>query len=285
MSDLGVTQVALIASLAAAFAALPKVQPIPINPSLDSDEIRGLRLPPRPYEIPDDYDVEDLDRQFRGIVNETNMQISDSTQFCVQQPTGEMQVPASLQRLHENLESRLRPFWSSALSSRTVQVSILLHPPCLDADQDAPSFQPIITSNFCTGSDGFFSGIVTIHWDDICTHPVGSRIAFDETYLEHELEVQAQVLEPDDSHVTSPPRTTRIPITQSTVRVISDVDDTVKLARVLDGARAVFHNVFVKDLEEAVIPAMAKWYRVLWGSGARFHYVVSYRVMSMTGRH
>lgn len=271
--------------LAIAFAALPKVQPIPINPSLDPDEtVRGLRLPPRPCEITDDYDVEDLDRQFRGVVDEPDIQVSDPTQCYAQQATGEMS--ASLQRFHENLESRLRPFWASALSSRMVQVSILLHPSCLDAHPHAPSFQPTITSNFCTGSDGFFSGTVTIHWEDICTHPVGSRIAFDETCLEHELEVQAQVLELDDSHVTNnPPRTARIPITQSTVRVISDIDDTVKMARVLDGARAVFHNVFVKDLEEAVIPAMAEWYRVLWGCGVRFHYVVSYRAMSMTVRH
>ena len=124
--------------------------------------------------------------------------------------------------------------------------------------------------------DGYFSGVLVITWDDIRTYPNGSPIVFDGTYLEHELEVHARILEPNYSLITSPPRAAHIPITQSTVRLISDIDDTVKLSRILDGARAVFHNVFVKDLEEAVIPGMAEWYSTLWGSGVRFHYVVSY---------
>ena len=185
-------------------------------------------------------------------------------------------MSAQLKRLHENLESRLRPFWSSALPSRMVRVSVYAHPSCLDTDHHSVPLQPIVTSEFCTGSDGYFSGVLAITWDDICTHPNGSLIAFDETCLEHELEVHAHILEPNYSLTTSPPRAARIPITQSTVRLISDIDDTVKLSRVLDGARAVFHNVFVKYLEEAVIPGMAEWYSTLWGSGVRLHYVVSY---------
>ncbi|KAL4066145.1 hypothetical protein V8B97DRAFT_1934329 [Scleroderma yunnanense] len=260
--------------LAKTFASLPKVQPILSNQPLDPDEtVRGLRLPPRPCEIPDDYDVEDLDRQFKGVMDEPNAQESDLTQFCAQQSTGEMHMSAQLQRFHENLETRMRPFWASALSARIVRISIFAHPLCADANQHASSLQPILTSDLYTGSDGFFSGTLTITWDDICAHPIGSRIAFDETSLEHELEVQAQVIEPEDSHATSTPRAARIPITQSTVRVISDIDDTIKMSRVLDGARAVFHNVFVKDLEETVIPGMAEWYGALWGRGVRFHYV------------
>ena len=64
---------------------------------------------------------------------------------------------------------------------------------------------------------------------------------------------------------------------QSTVRLIFDIDDIVKLSRVLNDPRAVFHNVFVKDLEEAVIPGMAEWYiQHAVGIGVWFHYVVSY---------
>lgn len=68
---------------------------------------------------------------------------------------------------------------------------------------------------------------------------------------------------------------TRIPITHSPIRVISDIDDTVKLSGVLAGARAVFHNVFVKDLADNVIPGMGEWYMSMWSRGVRFHYVVS----------
>jgi phosphatidate phosphatase APP1 len=54
-----------------------------------------------------------------------------------------------------------------------------------------------------------------------------------------------------------------------------DIDDTVKLSNILSGARAVFHNVFVKDLRDNVIPGMGPWYMNMWKRGVRFHYVMS----------
>lgn len=67
-----------------------------------------------------------------------------------------------------------------------------------------------------------------------------------------------------------------IPLSHSSIRVISDIDDTVKLSGILNGARAVFHNVFVKDLRDSVIRGMGDWYTNMWKRGVRFHYVVSY---------
>ncbi|KAF8813021.1 hypothetical protein BYT27DRAFT_7181978 [Phlegmacium glaucopus] len=64
-----------------------------------------------------------------------------------------------------------------------------------------------------------------------------------------------------------------IPITHSPIRVISDIDDTIKLSNILSGARTVFHNVFVKELRDSVIPGMGEWYRLMWSRGIRFHYV------------
>jgi phosphatidate phosphatase APP1 len=72
----------------------------------------------------------------------------------------------------------------------------------------------------------------------------------------------------------------RVPLTYSPIRVISDIDDTVKLSGVHCGARAVFHNVFVKDLEENLIPGMGEWYSEMWRRGVRFHYVVSPQMFS-----
>ena len=66
-----------------------------------------------------------------------------------------------------------------------------------------------------------------------------------------------------------------IPITYSPIRVISDIDDTIKLSNVLSGARTVFQNVFVKEMKDIVIPGMGEWYRKMWDKGIRFHYVVS----------
>lgn len=67
-----------------------------------------------------------------------------------------------------------------------------------------------------------------------------------------------------------------IPITHSPIRIISDIDDTVKHSGVIEGARTVFQNVFVKELKDGVIPGMGDWYTSMWNKGARFHYVVSF---------
>ncbi|KAJ3560136.1 hypothetical protein NP233_g11030 [Leucocoprinus birnbaumii] len=64
-----------------------------------------------------------------------------------------------------------------------------------------------------------------------------------------------------------------VPITHCPIRVISDIDDTVKNSGVTEGARTVFHNVFVKELKDGVIPGMGEWYTSMWKKGARFHYV------------
>ena len=51
------------------------------------------------------------------------------------------------------------------------------------------------------------------------------------------------------------------------IRLISDIDDTVKHAGVLQGAKHVFRNVFVRHLEDLVVRSMVDWYRTLWQKG------------------
>ncbi|KAL0955177.1 hypothetical protein HGRIS_004084 [Hohenbuehelia grisea] len=67
--------------------------------------------------------------------------------------------------------------------------------------------------------------------------------------------------------------TIRMPLTHSPIRIISDIDDTVKRADILSGARAVFHTVFVKELKDIIIPGMGEWYMSMFKRGVRFHYV------------
>ena len=49
----------------------------------------------------------------------------------------------------------------------------------------------------------------------------------------------------------------------------------VKMSNILSRARTVFHNVFVKEMKDIVIPGMGEWYNEMWRRGVRFHYVVS----------
>lgn len=59
------------------------------------------------------------------------------------------------------------------------------------------------------------------------------------------------------------------------VRVISDIDDTIKVSGILHGVRAVFRNVFVRPVGELGVPGMPEWYREMHEQGVSFHYVVS----------
>lgn len=68
------------------------------------------------------------------------------------------------------------------------------------------------------------------------------------------------------THITTP-------ITQAKIRLLSDIDDTIKAADIVTGAKNAFRNVFTKDHEELVIKGMSDWYRSLYDRGIRFHYV------------
>lgn len=136
------------------------------------------------------------------------------------------------------------------------------------------SHGPIIATHVNTAPDGSFQTRFTVRWEDMCQHPGALHIAFGQAQDEHELLAVARLLSPS----TDDPVTTaaKIPLTNSPIRVISDIDDTVKHADVLGGARSVFRNVFVKELSELVIPGMGEWYTRMWNKGVRFHYIVSH---------
>ncbi|KAH7924302.1 hypothetical protein BV22DRAFT_1013585 [Leucogyrophana mollusca] len=293
--------------LAKGFASLPKLQaPQSEYPEFDDEYLASLKLPPRPTEITDDYEVQDLEAQFQNIANRSDSDdVSDCEASRPPSPSSSSHsslntslggvpsaISADLRRLHANLESRLQPFWSSALSARTVRISVYACPSSGPASIDKKDDRerertsldhgPLLCRDISTTSDGSFASNFTIKWKDICTHPLALHIAFDELALEHDLFVVAELISSSlQASVqamllpSEPPAQTsqRVSITHSPVRVISDIDDTVKVSDVVNGARAVFHNVFVKDFQNIIIPGMAEWYNEMWSRGVRFHYV------------
>ncbi|TCD71779.1 hypothetical protein EIP91_003122 [Steccherinum ochraceum] len=216
-----------------------------------------------------------------------------------------------LQKWHANLEQRLYPFWATALSNRTLRIAIYSSDPSLydsvtspplhapNDDEHALHRRPIATKEVTTNPDGSFQARFVLDWETICQHPGALHIAFGDSGLEHELFVSTQLMPApsrpstptsagsggpgagSSQYFTRPPRIPRptvtatlsVPLTHTTVRVISDIDDTVKLSGVVQGARTAFRNVFVKDLGESIIPGMADWYLAMWRRGVRFHYV------------
>ena len=285
--------------------------------------LANVKLPPRPAEITNDYDVDALERQLRRAkrIPDDQASLSDSSSPSSRSSTPDIanagppdingtntsSLSNALQgngelikRLHENLEKRLQPFWSSVIPNRTVRLHLFATPDrdylkqdeeneddlSLDADGG-----PLVTQDVFTAVDGSFQAKFRVNWEELCHHPQALHIAFGEEVEEHEVLIVAHLLPPADVNRPSPLNThtslvqtpatvpltslSRIPITHSPIRVISDIDDTVKYSGILSGARAVFHNVFVKDLRDSVIPGIGEWYAGMWSRGVRFHYVVS----------
>ncbi|KAF5353097.1 hypothetical protein D9758_008708 [Tetrapyrgos nigripes] len=202
--------------------------------------------------------------------------------------------------------ARLQPFWSSVLPNRLVRINIFAShhkspenpSTSSDADVDRVAIEhgPIATQDVMTAADGSFQARFRIDWEEMCQHDAFLHIAFGDPLEEHDILVTAQVIPPSPPRSTyssassstsdlenysqqtpvpdcPPPVHMHISLTHTPLRVVSDVDDTVKLSNISSGARAVFHNVFVKELSELIIPGMGEWYTDMWRKGARFHYV------------
>jgi len=208
---------------------------------------------------------------------------------------------SSVQELHDNLERRLMPFWSSALSDRTVRISLYASEDTAAIaqalgdeayDYDDPRLLPVASRNVTTAQDGSFQTKFGVPWNVLSQHP-GAQISLGDVTTEHDFFVLAELLplppQPPSSPAPQPAPANgapasktqiKVPLSYSPVRVISDIDDTVKTANVLAGARAIFYTVFVQNLVELVIPGMGDWYDEMWQRGARFHYVVRSSVIS-----
>ncbi|KZF19544.1 hypothetical protein L228DRAFT_251163 [Xylona heveae TC161] len=57
------------------------------------------------------------------------------------------------------------------------------------------------------------------------------------------------------------------------VSVISDIDDTIKHSGVASGAREMFRNTFIRELDELSIDGVKEWYSKLAEMGVKMHYV------------
>lgn len=282
-----------------------------LTPSTE-ELLRTVNLPPRPEEMTVEREMEMLERQLTRLKSPKQgaMDSDDSNSSRSSSPTRDpidyeaekvvanqnplaaaASIPEELVRkLHANLEARLLPFWSSVLPARTVRIRIFA--PSGNPGSSSPDHQHLAVQEVQTGVDGSFQTMFRILWEDICHHPAALHIAFGDPSDEHEFFVTAELLsnrKPDASASSSmsdltstrsltplPPTaatSTHVPLTCSAIRVISDIDDTVKHSDIVGGARSVFRNVFVNELEELVIPGMGEWYTKMWKQGVRFHYV------------
>ncbi|KAF8877922.1 hypothetical protein BD779DRAFT_1556352 [Infundibulicybe gibba] len=301
--------------LAKGFASLPKLAseaieaapeslpPIKLSPSTE-ELLKSVKLPPRPTEITEASEIEALERQFQR----ANPDIGDDPSPASSRSSLDMESPASsssqpshpetanpgtalgsdLRKLHANLESRLRPFWSSALSARKIRLYVFAYPYQDDLPRDNRKIMqtsvPLAAMDVSTAIDGSFDARFRVSWKTFAEHLMTSDEPSQGAPREQALVLCATILPPStqlsptpptfsSSRESNPSSTIRVNITNCPIRVISDIDDTVKHSGVLSGARAVFHNVFVKELRDIIIPGMGEWYTSMWDRGVRFHYV------------
>ncbi|KAF7361611.1 hypothetical protein MVEN_00504300 [Mycena venus] len=263
------------------------------------DLLADIKLPPRPTEITEDFEVEALERQFQRINRSdsaSQSSIDDSEPddaspiVTSSSASSQFQFPNDVRRLHRNLETRIQPFWSSVLPSRTVRLNLFVSPLKGDdksprhnsvEEKDALEHGPVASRVVTTTIDGSFQARIRVTWEELCHHPGALHIAFGDPAVEHELLVTAALLPAPSSASASasassqrlPPnpvetKTLHITLTNCPVRVLSDIDDTVKLANVVHGARKVFHNVFVKEFKEIsngpfeLLPVLADFFVV-----------------------
>ncbi|KAJ8095014.1 hypothetical protein PM082_010232 [Marasmius tenuissimus] len=274
-----------------------------LTPSTE-ELLRSVNLPPRPNEMTIEREAELLDRQFRRL-NEDTTDSDDSTSSRSSSPTRnsppfekpEPEGPVAaavaisddlLRTLHGNLEIRLLPFWSSVLPSRTVHVRLYSK----DPHHSASSGHALASTHVQTNAHGSFQATFCLGWEDVLEVAFGEDSEEPDFYITAELlPVQPQPSRPStptQSHSTEltsmrstpdatlPPTTsasTQVPLTDASIRVISDIDDTVKHSDIPGGARSVFRNVFVNELDDLVIPGMGEWFTGMWKKGVRFHYV------------
>ncbi|KAE8379605.1 hypothetical protein BDV26DRAFT_259151 [Aspergillus bertholletiae] len=62
-------------------------------------------------------------------------------------------------------------------------------------------------------------------------------------------------------------------IEPSGVSLISDIDDTVKHSAIANGAKEIFRNTFIRELDDLTVDGVSEWYNKLAKMGVQMHYV------------
>ncbi|CAG7922335.1 unnamed protein product [Penicillium olsonii] len=57
------------------------------------------------------------------------------------------------------------------------------------------------------------------------------------------------------------------------ISLISDIDDTVKHSAIAGGAKEMFRNTFIRELDELKVEGVSQWYESLAKQGVQIHYV------------
>jgi phosphatidate phosphatase APP1 len=57
------------------------------------------------------------------------------------------------------------------------------------------------------------------------------------------------------------------------ISLISDIDDIIKHSAIANGAKEIFTNTFIRELQDLTIQGVKEWYTKLYSLGVKLHYV------------
>ena len=189
-------------------------------------------------------------------------------------------------KMHENLLQRMRPFLSRPVVGRGMDVQIEGY----IASEDR--FRPLKRTTALSGEEGHFTTHLSIPVQESMEAPRIVRIRIrplNRTRSESDLVSlgngpsssssaaenveQVPIVAPHGTHTSS--EILDIPLmTSGGVRILSDIDDTVRRTFVKAGSKQIIRQLFMNDITmDSAVSGVPEAYRILESEGAQFHYV------------
>ena len=183
---------------------------------------------------------------------------------------------------HQNLSARLKAYWVYRSPHRDVHIDISpIVKGKVACDQQGRRLT-LASTRLTADSTGQFEHRLVIPWHMLsafCRHYADALKAGPGGI--DAVEVKAKLLTSVSEGSTETGSETpwrRCPVHEDhvrRVRIISDIDDTVKHTGVVQGAKQILRNVFVLPYHEAEVKGVASWYHAMTDLGAGLHYVTN----------
>uniref|UniRef100_V5EYK3 Phosphatidate phosphatase APP1 catalytic domain-containing protein n=2 Tax=Kalmanozyma brasiliensis (strain GHG001) TaxID=1365824 RepID=V5EYK3_KALBG len=183
---------------------------------------------------------------------------------------------------HQNLTRRLQAYWVYRSPHKDVHIDIA---PVINgavACDEKGNRITLASTRLTSDLSGQFEHRLVIPWHMLsafCRH-YAEKLQATPDEIEA-VEVRAKLLNPHaegTADALSESSWRRCPIQEDHarhVRVVSDIDDTVKHTGVVQGAKQILRNVFVLPYSEAEVKGVADWYHAMTDLGAGLHYVTN----------
>lgn len=183
---------------------------------------------------------------------------------------------------HQNLSRRLQAYWVYRSPYKDVHIEVT---PVINGtvacDQKGNRLT-LASTRLTTDSTGQFEHRLIVPWhmlSSFCRH-FADHLQASPDKIEA-VEIRAKLLSSiAEGSVEAGSETTwrRCPIHEDHprhVRVISDIDDTIKHTGVVQGAKQILRNVFVLPYHEAEVKGISSWYHAMADMGVGLHYVTN----------